>query len=112
MAEETTTPQDDPRTRRRRLAEAAYELAKAKADGAHQALEGKPPNITSALEELREAFVALRAMELHAGELRSDFQRKATLAMGDKLHKEIATMWSNALMVVHVLDGEVNEGGA
>jgi hypothetical protein len=112
MSDEKKTPQDDPRTRRRRLAETVYERAREKTQTAAVALGETPPNITTALEDLREAFVALRAMQLHALELRSVFQRKATLAMGDALHRDMAALWQKALMVVHVLDGQVNEGGA
>lgn len=92
---QTTETQDDPRTRRRRAAQSAYDtatalLAQAKVHLADQEL-------VEALQELREAYRAQRSMELHARELRSDFHRKATLAIGDALLRDLGQAWGEAL---------------
>lgn len=111
MVDAKQTTQDDPRTRRRRLAEGSEQEARTALEEARVALEEEtPPAITTALEALRRAYVAHGALLLHAGELRSDFQRRATQAMADHLHRDIQVRWDRALLVVHALDGQVNEG--
>lgn len=102
----TTEPQDDPRTRRRRLAQGAFEEATEALATAREALDAlrKAEHSHNAARATREAleallpgFVAHKALELHAGELRSDFQRKATLAMADHLLHDLRTAWDSAV---------------
>jgi hypothetical protein len=111
MVDATQQTQDDPRTRRRRLAEAADQEGQAALEEARAALkDGELPNLTQALEALRKAAVAHQALLLHAQELRSDFTRRASLAMADHLHRDLQVLWDRALLEVHSLDAQVNEG--
>ena len=95
--ETTTRPGDDgdPRTRRRRLAQTAYDRAQELLAGAKLHLSTQ--ELPEALEALRDAYRAHQALELHALELRSDFHRKATLAIGDTLLRDIHLAWHEAM---------------
>jgi hypothetical protein len=91
---------DEPRKRRQRMAEEAYQRALDIQATAGVIMAASTVDLPSALSQLRDAYMSLTSFEHHTRELRTRFAREARLSMVRVLRADLDRMWTQMLELV------------